>query len=156
MLPLVCNDALVVLFLFDLTNRSTLTSVREWYRQVRGLNKVRGVVERAARPPPHVHGRARTHHDPPARARQTAIPFLVGTKFDAFYTLERAVQEETTAQARKFAKAMKAPLVFVSASHGINVQVSCVLRGERCVRECTMSPRVCRKSSRSFLRRYST
>jgi GTPase SAR1 family protein len=41
MLPLVCNDALVVLFLFDLTNRSTLTSVREWYRQVRGLNKAR-------------------------------------------------------------------------------------------------------------------
>ena len=39
MLPLVCNDALVILFMFDLSKRSTLAGVREWYRQVRGLNK---------------------------------------------------------------------------------------------------------------------
>ena len=41
MMPMVCVDAVAMLFLFDLTNPSTLTSVREWYRQVRGLNKVR-------------------------------------------------------------------------------------------------------------------
>lgn len=40
MLPIVCNDAVAVLFVFDLTRKSTLSSVKEWYRQVRGLNKV--------------------------------------------------------------------------------------------------------------------
>jgi len=39
MLPLVCCDACAVLFLFDLSNRQSLSSIREWYRQVRGLNK---------------------------------------------------------------------------------------------------------------------
>ncbi len=41
MMPMVCVDAVAMLFLFDLTNPSTLLSVREWYRQVRGLNKAR-------------------------------------------------------------------------------------------------------------------
>jgi len=36
----VCVDAVAVLFMFDLTVKSTLLSVREWYRQVRGLNAV--------------------------------------------------------------------------------------------------------------------
>ncbi|RHY04888.1 hypothetical protein DYB28_010517 [Aphanomyces astaci] len=63
MLPLVCNDAVAVLFMFDLSRKATLTSVKEWYRQVRAINK-----------------------------------------------------------ARKFAKAMKAPLIFTSASHAVNVQ----------------------------------
>lgn len=40
MLPLVCNDAIVILFMFDLSRRSTLLGVKEWYRQVRLLNKV--------------------------------------------------------------------------------------------------------------------
>lgn len=41
MMPMVCIDAAAMLFMFDLTQRSSLTGVREWYRQVRGLNKVR-------------------------------------------------------------------------------------------------------------------
>lgn len=41
MLPLVCNDAVAVLFMFDLTRKATLTSIKEWYRQVRSINKVR-------------------------------------------------------------------------------------------------------------------
>lgn len=91
MLPLACNDAVAVLFVFDLTRRSTLMSMKEWYRQVRGLNK-------------------------------TAFPFLVGTKFDTFVRTEAAEQEAVIKQARKYAKAMKAPLIFTSASVGINVQ----------------------------------
>lgn len=39
MLPLVCNDAVAILFMFDLTRKSTLNSVKEWYRQARGFNK---------------------------------------------------------------------------------------------------------------------
>ncbi|RHY30176.1 hypothetical protein DYB32_006985 [Aphanomyces invadans] len=74
MLPLVCNDAVAVLFMFDLSRKATLTSVKEWYRQVRAINKVR------------------------------SIPSWVFL------------------QARKFAKAMKAPLIFTSASHAVNVQ----------------------------------
>mmetsp|Transcript_14306 Transcript_14306/g.16617 ORF Transcript_14306/g.16617 Transcript_14306/m.16617 type:complete len:232 (-) Transcript_14306:347-1042(-) len=91
MLPLVCNDALVILFMFDLSKRATLTSIKEWYRQVRGLNK-------------------------------QAFAFLIGTKYDVFTKLPHDEQKEVTKQARKFAKAMKAPLIFSSASHSINVQ----------------------------------
>lgn len=43
MLPLVCNDAVAILFMFDLSRKASLASIKEWYRQVRGLNKVRRV-----------------------------------------------------------------------------------------------------------------
>jgi len=91
MLPLVCNDAVALLFMFDLSRKSTLTSVKNWYKQARILNK-------------------------------TATPFLVGTKFDYFANLKQEEKVEITTQAQKFAKAMKAPLIFCSASHSINVQ----------------------------------
>jgi len=109
MLPLVCNDAVAILFMFDLTRKSTLNSIKEWYRQGRGFNK-------------------------------TAIPFLVGTKYDHFVNFPREEQEEismqvriyhigvlfefrlTILQAKRFAKAMKASLIFSSTSHSINVQ----------------------------------
>ncbi|KAI9632293.1 small monomeric GTPase, partial [Dioszegia hungarica] len=91
MLPLVSNDAVAILFMFDLTRKSTLNSVKEWYRQARGFNK-------------------------------TAIPVLIGTKYDKFATLHRDEQEEITKQAKRFSKAMHAPIIFCSTSHGINVQ----------------------------------
>jgi GTP-binding protein of the ras superfamily involved in termination of M-phase len=91
MLPLVCNDAIALLFMFDLSRKSTLSSIKNWYKQSRLLNK-------------------------------TATPFLVGTKYDFFATLTIDQKAEITKQARKFAKAMKAPLIFCSASHSINVQ----------------------------------
>lgn len=91
MLPLVCNDAVAILFMFDLSRKSTLNSIREWYRQARGFNK-------------------------------TAIPFLIGTKYDHFVNLPIEDQEEITKQARKFARAMRASLIFCSTSHTINIQ----------------------------------
>ncbi|KAI1321384.1 P-loop containing nucleoside triphosphate hydrolase protein [Xylariaceae sp. FL0255] len=91
MLPLVCNDAVAILFMFDLTRKSTLNSIKEWYRQGRGFNK-------------------------------TAIPVLVGTKYDHFVNFPREDQEEISNQARRFAKAMRASLIFSSTSHSINVQ----------------------------------
>lgn len=71
---------------------------------------------------------------------QTAIPFLIGTKFDQFATFPRDEQEEITKQARvfyltrhsspnyhifqakRFARAMHASLIFCSTSASINVQ----------------------------------
>lgn len=111
MLPLVCNDAVAILFMFDLTRKSTLNSIKEWYRQGRGFNK-------------------------------TAIPFLIGTKYDHFINFPKEEQEEISTQvnhlsqislfcmkctqivfqARRFAKAMRASLIFSSTSHSINVQ----------------------------------
>lgn len=106
MLPLVCNDAVAILFMFDLTRKSTLNSIKEWYRQGRGFNK-------------------------------TAIPFLIGTKYDHFVNFPKEDQEEIsvqvswpyplalpilTTQAKRFARAMKASLIFSSTSHSINVQ----------------------------------
>ena len=89
--PFCSNDAVAILFMFDLTRKSTLNSIKEWYRQARGFNK-------------------------------TAIPFLVGTKYDHYATLPREEQDEITKQATRFSKAMKAPLIFCSTSHAINVQ----------------------------------
>lgn len=71
MLPLVCNDAVAILFMFDLTRKSTLNSIKEWYRQGRGFNK-------------------------------TAIPFLVGTKYDHFVNFPREEQEEISNQVRYY------------------------------------------------------
>lgn len=47
----------------------------------------------------------------------------MGTKYDIFSTqLPPEEVEEIDKTARKYAKAMKAPLIFSSASHSINVQ----------------------------------
>ncbi|ORX36433.1 P-loop containing nucleoside triphosphate hydrolase protein [Kockovaella imperatae] len=103
MLPLVSNDAVAILFMFDLTRKATLNSVKEWYRQARGFNK-------------------------------TAIPVLVGTKYDMFVSFPHEEQEEITKQSKRFSKAMHAPLVsrsmfaasdqqiFCSTAQAINVQ----------------------------------
>jgi Rab family protein len=40
-IPIACKDAVAILFMFDLTSRSTLNSVFGWYSQARKWNKVR-------------------------------------------------------------------------------------------------------------------
>ncbi|KAJ8754645.1 hypothetical protein K2173_010736 [Erythroxylum novogranatense] len=52
---------------------------------------------------------------------QTAIPILIGTKFDDFVQLPPNLQWPIVTQARAYAKAMKATLFFSSAKHNINV-----------------------------------
>lgn len=52
---------------------------------------------------------------------QTAIPILIGTKFDDFVRLPPDLQWTIVTQARAYAKAMKATLFFSSATHNINV-----------------------------------
>lgn len=122
MLPLVSNDAVAILFMFDLTRKATLNSVKEWYRQARGFNKVSEERRRLFS----------------SQRYQTAIPVLIGTKYDQFASFPREEQEEITKQAKRFSKAMHAPLVnrvfpalrivrllheiFCSTSHSINVQ----------------------------------
>jgi Gtp-binding protein of the ras superfamily involved in termination of M-phase len=92
MLPLVCNDAVAILFMFDLSRKSSLNSIKTWYRQAREVNK-------------------------------TAIPFLIGTKYDIFaHKFSSDEQEEITRLARRYAAAMKASLIFCSAQAAINVQ----------------------------------
>ena len=39
LLPLVCVDAVAFFFIFDLSRKSSLYSIKEWYRQTRALNK---------------------------------------------------------------------------------------------------------------------
>ena len=39
MLPLVCNDAAAILFMFDLTRPESLDAIREWHRKARALNQ---------------------------------------------------------------------------------------------------------------------
>jgi Gtp-binding protein of the ras superfamily involved in termination of M-phase len=95
--------------------------MKEWYRQVRAAPQrcALGRVNRQPPPPPTTT----THGEAQVRGHNaTALAFLVGTKYDLFYALDEPERVETLALARKYAKAMKAPLVFCSASHGINVQ----------------------------------
>ncbi|KAE8125606.1 hypothetical protein FH972_020389 [Carpinus fangiana] len=88
--PVACKDAVAILFMFDLTSRSTLNSVIGWYNQARKWN-------------------------------QTAIPIIIGTKFDDFVRLPPDLQWTIVTQARAYARAMKATLFFSSATHNINV-----------------------------------
>ena len=91
LMPLVCNDAKVILFVFDLTRMRSLSMIKEWYKTAKRENKY-------------------------------AIPFLVGAKFDLFTKKDMMFKQEITNQARKFAKAMKAPLIYCSSSHSINIK----------------------------------
>ncbi|CAI9283545.1 unnamed protein product [Lactuca saligna] len=52
---------------------------------------------------------------------KTAIPILIGTKFDDFVMLPPDLQWTIVNQARAYAKVMKATLFFSSARHNINV-----------------------------------
>ncbi|GFZ04902.1 ras-related small GTP-binding family protein [Actinidia rufa] len=52
---------------------------------------------------------------------QTAIPILIGTKFDDFVQLPPDVQWTIVTQARAYARAMNATLFFSSSTHNINV-----------------------------------
>ncbi|XP_068644373.1 septum-promoting GTP-binding protein 1-like [Aristolochia californica] len=52
---------------------------------------------------------------------QTAIPVLIGTKFDDFVQLPVHLQWAIMTQARVYARAMNAALFFSSATHNINV-----------------------------------
>lgn len=52
---------------------------------------------------------------------QTAIPILIGTKFDDFVRLPPDLQWTIVTQARAYARVMKATLFFSSATHNINV-----------------------------------
>lgn len=115
MLPLVCNDAVALFFMFDLSRKSTLLSIKEWYRQARGLNRVQYWRCSTCFPQCMIHPSCFFHF-------QTALAFLVGTKYDIFTTLPPEEQEEIDKLARKYGKAMKAPVIFTSASHSINVQ----------------------------------
>jgi len=92
MLPLVCNEAVALLFMFDLSRKSTLSSVRTWYKQVRVLNK-----------------------EAQAFLVGTKYDF-----FSSNFTMEQ--KKEITESAIKYAAAMKAPLVFCSSAASINVK----------------------------------
>ena len=39
MLPIVCADAAIVLYMFDLTRRTTLSNVKQWFKQCSTLNR---------------------------------------------------------------------------------------------------------------------
>ncbi|XP_028751768.1 septum-promoting GTP-binding protein 1-like [Neltuma alba] len=52
---------------------------------------------------------------------QTAIPVMIGTKFDDFIQLPIDLQWTIASEARRYAKAMNATLFFSSAAYNINV-----------------------------------
>ncbi|XP_047971748.1 septum-promoting GTP-binding protein 1-like isoform X1 [Salvia hispanica] len=52
---------------------------------------------------------------------QTAVPIIIGTKFDDFMQLPLDIQWTVVTQARRYAKAINAALFFTSATYNINV-----------------------------------
>ena len=95
MLPLVCNDAVAILFMFDLTRKSTLNSIKEWYRQGRGFNK-------------------------------TAIPFLVGTKYDHFINFSKEEQEEISTQVGRAFSDTAYPIPLLTFDRLVDLPKPCV------------------------------
>lgn len=91
MLPLAAVGSSVLIFLFDLTRPKTLKSIKDWYRQSKGLNDL-------------------------------AIPILVGTKFDLFYTMDMKYQKDISLVAMEYSQAMDAPLIFCSTARSIHIQ----------------------------------
>lgn len=53
---------------------------------------------------------------------KTAIPMLVGTKYDLFLEMPKSYQEDITSQGLRYAKAMKSSIVFTSSNSSINIQ----------------------------------
>jgi len=84
-------NAVCCVFVFDLTDPNSLTSIKQTYKEVRARNK-------------------------------TAIPLLVGTNFHSFQAFDFKTKETITTNARRYAKAMKSPLIFVSCEKSINVR----------------------------------
>ena len=65
----------------------------------------------------------------------------MGTKYDIFSTFPMEEQKSITEQARKFAKAMKAPLIYSSSSHGVNVQkIFKIVLSKVFALKCTIDP----------------
>eukprot|EP01084_Bolivina_argentea_P200676 343130_1 len=91
LLHLVCSDAKAIIFGFDLTQKSSLFSVKAWYKKARKENKI-------------------------------FMSFLVGCKYDLFAELEVNYKMDITKQARKYAKKMRAPLIYTSSAQNMNVK----------------------------------
>jgi GTP-binding protein of the ras superfamily involved in termination of M-phase len=93
MLPVCCDGAHAMIFMFDLTSMSSLTALRDWYKAAWECNK-------------------------------TARVFLVGNKFDKYFELQEEHRIMITNKAKKFAKAIGAPLVYCACTQdmAINVQ----------------------------------
>ncbi|KAK4343548.1 hypothetical protein RND71_036642 [Anisodus tanguticus] len=60
-------------------------------------------------------------HQQARQWNQTAIPVMIGTKFDDFVKLPLDLQWTIASQARAYAKALNATLFFSSATYNINV-----------------------------------
>ncbi|KAJ1798614.1 Ras GTPase tem1 [Coemansia sp. RSA 2399] len=94
MLPLVCAESAVILFMFDLTQRRSLNSIEQWYRQARAFNSTAT---------PILVG---TKYDQFANEEFTS----------------KEEQAVITKRARQIARAMRSSLVFCSSLRSINVQ----------------------------------
>ena len=124
----VCNDAIALLFMFDLSRKSTLSSVKEWYRQARLLNK--SAVPFLIGTKYDVYSQ-QDEQDREETLKQVRIVLRIPLLFDLIRICSFAecvlvflffCSLARECQARKYAAAMKAPLIFCSSAQAINVQ----------------------------------
>ncbi|WRX14547.1 Small GTPase - like 10 [Theobroma cacao] len=126
-IPLACKDSVAILFMFDLTSRCTLNRYDHTLSRVFILwLQCHKLVSTSQEMESGIH--FFTFIIPLLKSRvafipsfQTAIPILIGTKFDDFIQLPIDLQWTIASQARAYAKALSATLFFSSATYNINV-----------------------------------
>ena len=56
------------------------------------------------------------------KLNKTAIPFLIGTKFDLFFEMEKEYKDKIMKISQQYAIAMKSPLIYCSSTKSINIK----------------------------------
>ncbi|KAI8012158.1 Septum-promoting GTP-binding protein 1 [Camellia lanceoleosa] len=105
-IPSACKDSVAMLFIFDLTSRCTFIAIPVFLSFVYCIPDSVPIVG---------------WYQESRKWNQTAIPILIGTKFDDLVQLLIDVQWTIASQARAYARALNATLFFSSATYNINV-----------------------------------
>ncbi|PWN23558.1 P-loop containing nucleoside triphosphate hydrolase protein [Microstroma glucosiphilum] len=109
----------VILFLFDLTRKSTLNSIKTWYRRCRPPKEERRRSARLSHRSNGVEAGARSGAEERPEGRGTGVlHLLVGTKYDVWAAGKpsQAERERWLDLVRQFSQAMLAPVLFTSSS----------------------------------------
>lgn len=126
----------MILFLFDLTRKSTLNSVKNWYRRCRPPKEERRRSARLSSRPNSSGAEA----GPGAEAEEGSegrgtgvLHLLVGTKYDLWAAAKpsQAEQERWLDLVRQFSRAMIAPALYTSSSTAIPTASISRLESER-------------------------
>lgn len=123
MLPLVCDDAVVVLYVFDLSRPSSLNAIKEWYRQARAFS--RDALPFLVGTKWDVFQCAEIHEQHETNDRVSVCTegrHLAAVCRELILSLHLTPHRFSSRQALRFAKAMQCPLIYTSTLGDVNVR----------------------------------